>query len=650
MAVLNDEVGLARGADPRVRSGLGRLVGVGHGLVKRIVVEPVAEGRLRDSGWPRGVTAVVTVCYALIGVAAVLVLFAGPLRARLTLIDTYRDGVIPQDLVWLLYGLSLVVMTLFLVACIHGRWWLTLIGVTTVVVWCLFSGILLAISGPLPALLLLVLIVLLIVLAVVWHRRPMRWWEFPVMLVVLGAIAVVAISGNQLSRALGFEPLAQQLAGTIQMFSILAYPTAFAGGAAAAGVTATVATRATGVVGRSMSARWVWVLLGLLVTGRVVQSVLTVRNLDPVRNTWANWLVTIGFLVAFTGVAWGIVRLARTPPDPDQVAEDAADLGLPVGVVVLAGAVPVMIGVIGITFLLALFPDLAGTGLSTDFVTTGDFVGVIRGLAAVVFGVVAVRLARRRRVIPALVLAESGVMLLATPLGVLTRPRFSGAPDFELLILLATVAALVLLVLLLVRRRLTPRRALTLSALLLLLVLFNHRTLLGEPLEELLGTAVGVLVWGIVWSLLTGSSGANNGNRTFPVVVRALSLMALTLLTVLVIAYNALARRPELGGLDLAAGLGDQVLGTAILVATAAGLVAGLRTVPGGADGAPDLTVGLGRAGDPDRTGGPGRAGDPDRPGGVDGAGGFRKPTGQSDGTGHPAAAWTPMPPPDRSV
>ena len=75
------------------------------------------------------------------------------------------------------------------------------------------------------------------------------------------------------------------------------------------------------------------------------------------------------------------------------------------------------------------------------------------------------------------------------------------------------------------------------------------------------------MLFGFVWSFLTGGASANTNSRRFPRPSRVLLFVANSVFGVTVLAFTALARNPDASiNLGVFAGIGDQLFGTALLV------------------------------------------------------------------------------------
>jgi hypothetical protein len=192
---------------------------------------------------------------------------------------------------------------------------------------------------------------------------------------------------------------------------------------------------------------------------------------------------------------------------------------------------------------------------------------------------VALRQARRGRPGAALVLGGAGVLLLGLGIRLMTGYRWALWLDPDALVSVVTVLVVVVVGWMLLRRRLSRHRAIGLAAVLALAVLLSVRSVVADPFATLLGyTGVGFVLFGVVWDLLTGSDWANADGRRMRRPVRVLLAVGYPLLTVSVLAADALIRRPRTtSDLNAFAELGQLILGTALLGAAAVVVLSAVR-------------------------------------------------------------------------
>ncbi|BDZ47520.1 hypothetical protein [Naasia aerilata] len=143
---------------------------------------------------------------------------------------------------------------------------------------------------------------------------------------------------------------------------------------------------------------------------------------------------------------------------------------------------------------------------------------------------------------------------------------------------LLTAGSLVLAAVLAVRRRLGAAELAALSVTLLLAEAAAWRDVLANPLSALLGASViAYILLGFVWGFVTGADSTRTGSPGFPVPSRVLLFLANSLFGVTVLAFAALARDLDaVIDLDEYAGVGDAVLGTAVIALTGVVLWSGL--------------------------------------------------------------------------
>lgn len=196
-------------------------------------------------------------------------------------------------------------------------------------------------------------------------------------------------------------------------------------------------------------------------------------------------------------------------------------------------------------------------------------VALLLVVIAAVLGALAARQARAGRAAYALVLGCAAVIVLSLAMRYLTGNRLPIRLDVDALNLVGTAVTLGVAGWLAARRSLSADRALGLAALLILAGLFSYRDILTDPVGAVVGyTGAGLVLFGIGWDFLTGSSWANRSSRAFPTPTRVLLLVVKLLLPAILVAFSALTRDPSAAAdLDSYAGLGNLVLGTALLAA-----------------------------------------------------------------------------------
>lgn len=577
----------------RVRAGAGR-------FGSRLLLEPIREGRLVDTGWPSGLRTIVVCSIAAFVLAVALVVASPLLRATLPLALSTGSAAfsLPRPLLPLFFALIVLSAALLQTAALHFRW------AAAAPVTVLTALLLLYLGGldggaaldPNPAtpgkLVAIAAVVALGVLLAVRRRRSFSWAEFAIVLVLVGTTAVVALAraaAESIPFGLDFgPPTANILMGAL---GTLAAPAALAAGvavaefaiAAAFAIITTIRARSAGAAVIALTRprallRWAFGILAVWLpaetAGRYVFGSSSAAPLDELLGTTLLFALLAGGVV----MLWLLRRRAQ-PVTADETLVRVGALALPVAAGVTALLIPVTVLLLAGQVLMewgagtapALFAGFAVAVLSSSTVTL-----LVRTLVAVALVVVAAVLAARgRRGSPELLLAF-GVVIGATSIPALLG--LAGPWSSEAASVLLTVGSLVLAAVLAVRRRLGAEELAALSVTLLLAEAAAWRDVLANPLSALLGASViAYILLGFVWGFLTGADTTRSGSAGFPVPSRVLLFLANSLFGVTVLAFAALARDLDaVIDLDEYAGVGDAVLGTAVIALTGIVLWSGL--------------------------------------------------------------------------
>ncbi len=569
------------------------------GIWRDVITTRVRHGRLRDRGWPYGLRELVIVVLAAYLIVVVLVVIGPLLRqgGRLLTTPTLTSG-FPEPWLWVLIFLITILVALVQVACLHGAWWLKALGLLATTSAVLSWGVTGTFTGSLnPGLIIAIAgTIALIIFSILRWPRAFRWWEFLVVLGLFGTVVLDTLLVGGYARSFGFEFAPMMVQQTLTTIGFLAIPAAMVAGVAVAEIAINLTLAATRQVQRLTESppadarpasawrrRLPYLILVVLILLRLVQSIMELVGLDPVRQGWPAFVVAGLALLLIGGLGRLVLRLGRRHRSEPKIAglpDDLSAVGMPVAAALTGLTLPVIVAGTVITAVVALDPlGMAGQG-SPDLLVIADQAEVIRLAVAVLCIGIGLLVTRRGRPGRGLLLCCIGVVLLTQVTQLLTGYRLAVGFDLTVVNLLATAIALGLAGWALIRRRLTPVRALALSGLLVLSALVSIREVITDPVQVIFGySGAVVILFGLTWTFLTGSGWGNGDSRRFPRPTRVLLVLANLLLTAILLAYLVLAG--NLGviiDLEDFADLGDLVFGSALLAAAFVAVIDALRT------------------------------------------------------------------------
>lgn len=564
-----------------------------------LITTPIRDGRLRDTGWPVGLRPIVVVGVVAFVLAVLLILLAPVIRASLPLSVTVGATVLslPRLVLPTIFWLVILSITLVQTAALHVRARTAAVLTVMTVLVLLFLGSLDLGSdgagglGVTPGKVVSVVVVIAVVaLTVLRHRRAFAWWEFPLVLALVAGAAVVALGRSaQQSAAFGLDfgpPTASLVMSSIGQ---LAVPAALAAGVAVAEFAITASTAAVAAVQRpggapettpeSTSAR-----LGL----RAVPLVLLVaflavalwRVVELVLALLLGWGAAIepgdlplsAALIGIVALLWGVLARLRggSAARIGTVMSHLDAVAFPVAVALTVTLAPLVALLLGVQVASAWGLDPAATGgalVVADALRSTLALSVVRLGVGLGLIVLALLLARRGgRGAPEL-MAAIGVMAILSAGPALLESRLPwSSPALAVVVGLAT---LVIAVVLAVRRRLDSRRLALLLTALLLSAAVAWRDVLADPLSAVIGASgLALVLFGFIWGFLTDADITHGDSRAYPRPARVLLFLANAVFGVTVLAYGALARSVDAGiDLDAFAQFGDQLLGTAVILA-----------------------------------------------------------------------------------
>jgi hypothetical protein len=567
---------------------------IGEGLVRfwrGLISEPIERGRLRDTGWPRGLAPVVVIgvfafCLAvLLILAAPLVRDLAPLSVSVGATVLSLPRAVLSTIVWLVI-LSLALMQ---TAALHTRRRTTIVLTTVGSLALLFIGSLdVGVDGEggfevTAGKIASVLAVLgIIVLIVVRRRGQFAWWEFPLVLGIVGLASVIALGRSAAESApFGIDFAPNALALVMVSIGLLAVPAALAAGVAVAEFAVNAATSSVAALERPRARdregaplRSVPIVLvvafTVVVLWRITEAVIGATIgvgsvVDP-----ADLPLSIAIVAVIAGLWWVIARVRRAGVTTiDDVMLRLDDVGLPVAAALTATLAPVVVLLLSAQVLLAWGVGdavIGGLFAVAESLRSSDTQSAVRFLVSIGLLIVAVITARRGgRGVPEL-LAAIAVITLASLLPTVAAqpPRWS----YEAIAVTIAVGTLVLTIVLAGRQRLDARRLALLTIALLLSAAAAWRDLLADPLSALIGASgIALVLFGFVWGFVTDADVTHRGSEAYPVPARVMLFLANAVFGVTVLAFGTLARDLAAAiDLDAFAQFGDELLGTALIL------------------------------------------------------------------------------------
>lgn len=539
--------------------------GLGGDILRQVLLDPVRQGRLGWSSMPSSLRAVTALALGGIGLLLVIIVLSRWLVA-LPATTTIYGASFPVGLVYPLAVMLIIGLALIFVAALqmHAvlRWcgWI----VTSLLIFLGCAALLWRQPGVaiLPGAAALVLALL-----AARPRFRFRVWELVLTMIAIGGCWSMVWVVQQFQQPGVATSLVTGMVGFLQPFIL---PLAVIAGLALAEIAVAVAYGTVQAAEQRLPRLpWPWIVavLGL------AAAVLNAREDTGWGELgWSAAVVATG-LLGWVALGVGADADARDF-DPERLWN-----GFRPGIWVLAVAICLPYFVTG-TLSVAGVVLPAFTGVRTAdqllavsglIVTTG--VPVHFGLVAVGGAVASLVMMRRGRLPSSRVCWIAAVVSGVLALDQLRTPYASGWTGAGLCLVLV-VTTVTVVALLRWRARFTTTAAVACCASLAICLLYPLRGGLADPVTAVVGTGVAsVLLLSSIWQLLTEGAVTRGHSAAVPRVGRLLFFLGYQLLWVLSAACLVITRDPRFADLAVGIEIGDQLLGTTLLLSACAGLL-----------------------------------------------------------------------------
>lgn len=573
------------------------VVRFGVEALRWMLIAPISTGFIRLNRRHAGLLAVAGVAAVLSTTMLLVVLGATVLRERsdLSIVAVASTTLsVPRATVWLFVAGIVLFITLLQAGALHVSVLLRCAALVAVSTMLLFVGSTDTTGGMSPGVwTALAAIVTLVAFQVVRWRSGHRWWETPVVMVVVVAVFAVTYSrAGDVAAAYGIDRVPIVTESILRTFRLLSLPLTVFAGVAVAKVAVSGMSLVSDFTARRFRPSTSTVIAGAVIIARLVGVIggwISDLRSDPgaTMSMVTETAVSVAVIVGVWGVVHALLdradrRAERATDDDAPVARSATTVervvdhldlvAIPAAVLIAVTTLPTFFAVLAqqIGFALAGGETVVTRAASkvadiSSRTTTIRLARVGGGLLLVIAGL---RFARRgRRGLAELVSAIGTVLIVVS---VASFAAVAGRPTLhpEMLDRFGVVTAVAVTAFWLGRRNLSPDRLGVVMLLVLVSSLFAGRDFVSSPLTAVIGTSgVALALFGFVWTFVADAGPTGVDSPGLQRDSRLLLFLAQTSFGLTVLGWVAVTRDPT-GGFDLSASsdLGDATIGTALLV------------------------------------------------------------------------------------
>lgn len=566
---------------PKPRRQLAPIWRVLLGTLAGVLVEPVREGRPQPAQWTPGLRVLAAAGGLLAVLLALAAAFGSQLRQVGDLVSNDQFITLPGWSVPVILWVAGFIVALVLSATVHAH--LALHLALSLLFGSVFVG-LGTIAQTRIWLVPLAVTVIIALLPLVVRRFGWRLWQFVLIWMLIMAALQLPLTFNRYS-GFGLDIRTLVAISLTSALLVAAWPAIAMAGYSATELTVTTGQWLAHSV-RDLGSRFLnrWLVALVLVTGAwrgwtLLTTLVLDRSPDIDRWSWTgSALVAIG-APALAVLSWNHNRVTRADRrlvwpagEPGELAERWNPWALAFAVVLGVMLIPSTIA----SYSANAVKQAGGSAEVAEWLIRASVVlasGLVstwlRFIAALAIYLFALRSTRRGTASLALL---SSVLLMTGLVRIIARSSGNALPivwNPDLVAAIASLAALGWLVVAAVRRRLHNGVLLAVWVVWLVAAVYSAREVLDNPTSLLGGiSAVGLVLGGLLWRVLTDGELARHDSKAFPRSSRVLLILANALLGTFSLATTALAGgQTGPSNISLPESAGDYFLGGVLLIA-----------------------------------------------------------------------------------